>query len=104
MNSLTLNSTWARSAQACGSFGCVAPSASQKRQRGLLFGIVRRRGRTPSDTSRGPARRPIGPASPSTRVAHSRACSTTNGLFIIVSAWAGTFDTLRRPIVVNGIG
>ena len=50
------------------------------------------------------ARGPTGPDRPSTRSAQSRAWPTTSGSFISVSACAGTFDTLRRPMVENGTG
>ena len=36
--------------------------------------------------------------------AQNRACSSTNGSFSRISAWAGTFDTFRRPTVVAGVG
>ena len=39
-----------------------------------------------------------------TRSAHSFACCNTNGSFIKINACAGTLETLRRPIDVNGIG
>src|SRR5437667_114566 len=40
----------------------------------------------------------------STRTAQRRACWTMNGSFIRINAWAGTFDTLRRPAVTSGGG
>ena len=43
-------------------------------------------------------------ASASSRSAQSPAWSTTSGSFSSVRAWAGTFETLRRPIVENGTG
>ena len=30
--------------------------------------------------------------------------NSTNGSFIRINAWAGTFETLRRPIVLKGTG
>ena len=40
----------------------------------------------------------------STRAAQRRACWATNGSFIRINAWAGTFDTSRRPAVTSGGG
>ena len=40
----------------------------------------------------------------SARRAHSFVCSATNGSFIRINAWAGTLETLRRPIVLKGTG
>ena len=60
----------------------------------------RRRSRRAGRAARGP----IGPDRPSTRSAQSRAWPTTMGSFMSVRAWAGTFDTLRRPMVENGTG
>ena len=39
-----------------------------------------------------------------TRLAQRSACPRTNGSFKRMSAWAGTLETVRRPIVENGDG
>ena len=49
-------------------------------------------------------RRSESPGRLKTRLRPEPGLVMTRGSFMSVSAWAGTFDTLRRPIVENGTG
>ena len=104
MNSFTLKSTCAKSAHARSSASLAAWSARCSVRKVFASAISSGVGGRLNAARYICRTRSVGLAIGASFFARSFACSTMNGSFIMISACAGTFETLRRPIEVKGIG